>query len=299
MLTPPPGHALVVTADAIVGGVHFFPDDPPDAIAKKALRVNLSDLAAKGAKPAGFVLTLALPKGVGDDWLKAFRARARRRREDIRLSAARRRHRLHAGPGDDLDHGVRHGAEGHHGPAIGRAGGRPRHRHRHDRRRRARPQASQGARRGQALEARRSDAAPSAGALSRAAAAQRAGRSAAPARLRRDGRVRRPRRRSRQAVPRVRRRRRDRRGACAAVQGGAGCARRRSQGDRDHAHRRRRFRGGRDRSAAQTEVVPRGGAPRRRAGRPTSAASRPGRAPGSSAPDGRPLRFARTSFSHF
>ena len=72
MLTPPPGHALVVTADAIVGGVHFFPDDPPDAIAKKALRVNLSDLAAKGAKPAGFVLTLALSRGVGDDWLKGF-----------------------------------------------------------------------------------------------------------------------------------------------------------------------------------------------------------------------------------
>jgi len=72
MLTPPPGHALIVTADAIVGGVHFFPDDPPDAVAKKALRVNLSDLAAKGAKPAGFVLTLALPKGVGDDWLTAF-----------------------------------------------------------------------------------------------------------------------------------------------------------------------------------------------------------------------------------
>ena len=64
LLTPPPGHALVVTADAIVGGVHFFPDDPPEAIAKKALRVNLSDLAAKGAKPAGFVLTLALPKGL-------------------------------------------------------------------------------------------------------------------------------------------------------------------------------------------------------------------------------------------
>jgi thiamine-monophosphate kinase len=72
MLTPPPGHALIVTADAIVGGVHFFPGDPPDAIAKKALRVNLSDLAAKGAKPAGFVLTLALPKGVSDDWLTAF-----------------------------------------------------------------------------------------------------------------------------------------------------------------------------------------------------------------------------------
>jgi thiamine-monophosphate kinase len=72
LLTPPKGHALVITADAIVGGVHFFTDDPPDAIAKKALRVNLSDLAAKGARPAGFVLTLALPKGCGGDWLKAF-----------------------------------------------------------------------------------------------------------------------------------------------------------------------------------------------------------------------------------
>src|SRR3954463_5164807 len=71
-LVPPKGHALVVTADAVVGGVHFFAGDPPDAIARKALRVNLSDLAAKGVKPAGFVLTLALPKGLGDDWLKAF-----------------------------------------------------------------------------------------------------------------------------------------------------------------------------------------------------------------------------------
>jgi thiamine-monophosphate kinase len=72
MLVPPPGHALVLTADAIVGGVHFFPGDPPDAIARKALRVNLSDLAAKGAQPAGFLLTIALPKGWGDAWLKAF-----------------------------------------------------------------------------------------------------------------------------------------------------------------------------------------------------------------------------------
>jgi thiamine-monophosphate kinase len=72
VLTPPAGHALVVTADAIVGGVHFFIDDPPDAVARKALRVNLSDLAAKGAQPAGFVLTLALPTSAGDRWLKAF-----------------------------------------------------------------------------------------------------------------------------------------------------------------------------------------------------------------------------------
>jgi thiamine-monophosphate kinase len=71
-LTPPPGSDVVLKADAIVGGVHFFPDDPPDLIAKKALRVNLSDLAAKGASPAGFLLSLALPASVGADWLEAF-----------------------------------------------------------------------------------------------------------------------------------------------------------------------------------------------------------------------------------
>src|SRR5436190_20521631 len=71
-LTPPAGADLVLTTDAIVGGVHFFPDDPADQIAKKALRVNLSDLAAKGAKPLGFLLTLALPKAIGEGWLKAF-----------------------------------------------------------------------------------------------------------------------------------------------------------------------------------------------------------------------------------
>src|SRR5262245_7145447 len=72
ILVPPAGSDLVLKADAVVGGVHFFPDDPPDAIARKALRVNLSDLAAKGARPLGFLLSLALPKGIGDDWLAAF-----------------------------------------------------------------------------------------------------------------------------------------------------------------------------------------------------------------------------------
>jgi thiamine-monophosphate kinase len=62
----------VLKADAIVAGMHFFPDDPPDLIAKKALRVNLSDLAAKGASPAGFLLSLILPETIGDAWLEAF-----------------------------------------------------------------------------------------------------------------------------------------------------------------------------------------------------------------------------------
>jgi thiamine-monophosphate kinase len=72
ILEPPPGCDLVLKADAIVGNVHFFADDPPDAIARKALRVNLSDLAAKGAKPLGFLLSIALPSEIGDDWLAAF-----------------------------------------------------------------------------------------------------------------------------------------------------------------------------------------------------------------------------------
>lgn len=71
-LKPRAGCDLVVTTDAIVAGVHFFPDDPPDTIAKKALRVNLSDLAAKGAVPRGYLLTLALPAGVDDPWVRAF-----------------------------------------------------------------------------------------------------------------------------------------------------------------------------------------------------------------------------------
>ncbi|MGY3453161.1 thiamine-phosphate kinase [Bradyrhizobium sp. USDA 4353] len=62
---------LVVNTDAIVEGVHYLPDDPPDTIARKALRVNLSDLAAKGATPAGFLLTLAL-RQTDEAWLAAF-----------------------------------------------------------------------------------------------------------------------------------------------------------------------------------------------------------------------------------
>ncbi|CAH1668527.1 thiamine-phosphate kinase [Chelatococcus asaccharovorans] len=77
-MAAPPGADLVVTVDALVAGVHFFADDPADAIARKALRVNLSDLAAKGAAPLGFLLTLALPAPWPDQlappavWLAAF-----------------------------------------------------------------------------------------------------------------------------------------------------------------------------------------------------------------------------------
>ena len=65
------GDDIVITTDAVVEGVHYLATDPPDTVARKALRVNLSDLAAKGASPAGFVLTLAL-RSKEDAWLRPF-----------------------------------------------------------------------------------------------------------------------------------------------------------------------------------------------------------------------------------
>ncbi len=72
ILALPEGHELVLTKDMLVESVHFLPDDPPRLIAMKALRVNLSDLAAKGAEPLGFLLGLALPAGTEDAWLADF-----------------------------------------------------------------------------------------------------------------------------------------------------------------------------------------------------------------------------------
>ena len=67
-----PGHDLVVTTDTIVAGVDFFANDPPDSIARKALRVNLSDLAAKGAEPFGYLMSLMLPRETGRPFLGDF-----------------------------------------------------------------------------------------------------------------------------------------------------------------------------------------------------------------------------------
>jgi thiamine-monophosphate kinase len=62
----------VLTTDGIIAGVHFFADDPPEAVARKALRINLSDLAAKGAEPLGFLMSIALPEDFAPDWLESF-----------------------------------------------------------------------------------------------------------------------------------------------------------------------------------------------------------------------------------
>jgi thiamine-monophosphate kinase len=74
VLAPPPGRELVMAADAMVEAVHFLPDDPPDLVARKLLRTNLSDLAAMGAEPLGYLLTLSVPKDTEETWFAGFAA---------------------------------------------------------------------------------------------------------------------------------------------------------------------------------------------------------------------------------
>jgi thiamine-monophosphate kinase len=70
--TPPLGRDLVFTHDVLAAGVHYLPNDPPGDIAWKLLAVNLSDLAAMGAAPAGVLLGLGLSKAEDDNWRAAF-----------------------------------------------------------------------------------------------------------------------------------------------------------------------------------------------------------------------------------
>ncbi len=74
VMTPPPGRELVLTADAMVAGVHFLPNDPPDLVGRKLLRVNLSDLAAKGAVPLSYLMTVSAPRATPDSWYAGFAA---------------------------------------------------------------------------------------------------------------------------------------------------------------------------------------------------------------------------------
>ena len=70
----PSGCELVLTADALVEGRHYLASDPADLIARKMLRVNLSDLAAKGAKPVGYLMTTALGPDIDEAWVAKFAA---------------------------------------------------------------------------------------------------------------------------------------------------------------------------------------------------------------------------------
>ena len=74
VFAPPPGRELVMTADAMVESVHFLPGTAPGLVARKLLRVNLSDLAAMGATPFGYLITISVPSALGEDWFTGFAA---------------------------------------------------------------------------------------------------------------------------------------------------------------------------------------------------------------------------------
>lgn len=70
-IRPPDGQEVVLTTDTIVSGIHYLDDAAPEDIGYKALAVNVSDLCAKGADPAVYLLSLALPSNPDPDWLQA------------------------------------------------------------------------------------------------------------------------------------------------------------------------------------------------------------------------------------
>ena len=74
LLTPPDGQSVVVTKDLMVAGIHYPEGEDPSILARRLLRVNLSDLAAMGAAARAYVLGLALPEDVADAWVEAFAA---------------------------------------------------------------------------------------------------------------------------------------------------------------------------------------------------------------------------------
>lgn len=82
------GYDLVMTADALVAGVHFLPEDPPDLVARKALRTNLSDLAAKGAVPLAYLVCLALPRAIDEAWIARFAVGLAQDQEEFGIALA-------------------------------------------------------------------------------------------------------------------------------------------------------------------------------------------------------------------
>ena len=200
LITPPKGCDLVLTTDAIIAGVHFFAEDAAGDIARKALRVNLSDLAAKGATPLGFLCRWRCPGTSARTGFAGFAQGLRagcRRIYVVRCSAATPTARPVRSAVSSRHAWQRAGRR--HGAPRRREAWRPRLCQRHDRRRRAWPFVAQ--RRG--LEIKRSTAPPFGVALSAAAAAQCTRRRRARARLGGDGCVGWSCRRSRQNVPRL------------------------------------------------------------------------------------------------
>ena len=86
LVRPRPGRDLVLTKDALVADVHFPADEAPDLVARKLLRVNLSDLAAMGAAPLGYLLALAVPADLDESWFDGFAAGLGRDQEEFGLA---------------------------------------------------------------------------------------------------------------------------------------------------------------------------------------------------------------------
>jgi len=80
------GHRLVAASDTLVEGVHFFSNDPASDIALKLLAVNLSDFAAMGARPKTYLLNIALPDSINDNWLESFSAGLAQSQEQYRVT---------------------------------------------------------------------------------------------------------------------------------------------------------------------------------------------------------------------
>jgi thiamine-monophosphate kinase len=72
IITPRPGRELVITADTMVEGVHYLRGEPAENVARKLLRVNLSDLASMGATPLHYLLMLSAPRTTDEKWFAAF-----------------------------------------------------------------------------------------------------------------------------------------------------------------------------------------------------------------------------------
>ncbi|MCG8490489.1 MAG: thiamine-phosphate kinase [Sneathiellales bacterium] len=86
LLDIPAGQQLVLTKDALVAGTHFFADDPADLVARKLLRTNLSDLAAMGAKPLGYLLATAWNAETNEKYIEAFAQGLRRDQEEFEIT---------------------------------------------------------------------------------------------------------------------------------------------------------------------------------------------------------------------
>jgi thiamine-monophosphate kinase len=85
VLGVPPGHELVVSSDVLVAGTHFLADEKPEFIAHRALRTNLSDIAAMGADPYAYQMTIAFDKKPNEAWLKAFTSALRADQKEFKI----------------------------------------------------------------------------------------------------------------------------------------------------------------------------------------------------------------------